>query len=274
MRIAEDTYSHIVSEARSADGDEMMGFLASPPDESTITAFVRLDAETGASFAVASPSDLLRTVESFRAKGLVPRGLAHSHGHSPVYHSSIDDSTAARLLPMMARWCLSRPRPRFAAPMVISQDEAVVPCPDGQTILVQLLGPEIAGTDVRDRAAWKGTTHVFDSSAVEARVTIGVGKVEIQGAGIRLELGVPEDSTVIVQRVDASSHRSALLFSLVVNVLGRAFVQATQYLEMDGQTFTHRFVCPVELISSTGDLVEIIESDDDFPELRSTGTGN
>ncbi len=108
LKITHGLLHAIDVEVQLADSFECLGLLASERGADWVTDMEVLPARASASHAEAAPIAVARAAESLRSRGLVPRGLWHSHGHLPVFHSGTDHGTIDRLLPGMAAWNLTR----------------------------------------------------------------------------------------------------------------------------------------------------------------------
>src|SRR5690242_18758272 len=94
--------SLIDDHVRAAGARECLGFLASEPGTAAVTAIEYLPSRASSAHADAAPMAVKAAADRLAARGLIARGLWHSHGRLPVFHSGTDLATMHRLLPAMA----------------------------------------------------------------------------------------------------------------------------------------------------------------------------
>ena len=143
---------------------ECLGLLASAPDAGAIDVVYCLPSVGSASHAEAPPLAVKRAADHFAARGLVARGIWHSHGEFPVFHSGTDVATINRLLPSMAAANSRRDQP-VKAPTVETPDSAVLPLDDGRVMTFTLAADSIPGHDFGAPLAWSR----IELDAIEAR---------------------------------------------------------------------------------------------------------
>src|SRR5689334_11307878 len=101
LPIHTETFRQISTAAAACSPNECMGILAAPRGARALTHAVALPAQASMAHAEASPGALKACASNLRTRGLVPRGIYHSHGLSSVFHSGTDRATMLRLLPAM-----------------------------------------------------------------------------------------------------------------------------------------------------------------------------
>jgi proteasome lid subunit RPN8/RPN11 len=247
--IHRETLEEIDRAAKIAGNNECMGLLASPRESPAITNMCILPAVASAAHAEASPLALRAHMESLVSKGLIPRGIWHSHGKLPVFHSGTDHGTMERLLPAMAPWNFARPAHAIASPAVTASNSAVLPLADGRVMTFTITGSSLPEGYGYELAEWRGISTTFgtDPDAVQAAGFDGA-VLALEGRGVRIELGIPEGATVQSCVQDRASYRTSTLFSLVVNVRRERFAEGLEVLDIGGESRTRVIPCDITLI--------------------------
>jgi proteasome lid subunit RPN8/RPN11 len=262
LSITEEAMGVVLKAAVAAGGNECMGLMAGPRGGGRVTTVCLLPSQASPWAAEAAPLDLRRAVAAFEALGVEPEGLWHSHGQiSGDFHSGIDVQTTDRLLPAMAEWHFVRPKPAVAAPAVTGPDTAVLPLEDGMALRLTLLGPPIAGLLAHGRAAWAGVRTSFGEAGLRPRTVFEDGTIRLEGGGVVLTLGVPEDATVSVFKEDAAPCRVAQLYSLVVNSRKERSAECLTVYEFGEDRVMKRSACEVEVVKDgggSGAAVEVV----------------
>jgi proteasome lid subunit RPN8/RPN11 len=232
--------------ARAHNNDECMGLLTSLPGETAITGAYLLDAEVAPAHAEADPMALKHAADEIRASGQVARGLFHSHGRHPVFHSGTDHTTVHRILPAMAEANFERHGGR-ATPWIAEPGHAALPLADGRVLAYRLAARpgsfdyEPEWTSIR--FARRDTT--------EPTAMHTAGRLELAAGGVALICGLPEGVTLTSTVSDDAPSRTARLYSVVVNCAGDYEAKCLVVAEIGGEAFVRLDPC------------EILDVDDD-----------
>ncbi len=249
LRITAEAIAAVRKAAEAAGQDECMGVLAGRAGTDLVTEAMVLPAEASACHAEAEPLGIARTLAAIAERGLVPKGIFHSHACLGVFHSGTDEATIRRLFPQMATQDFRRPKPGTLAP-TIESDRAVVPLPDGRCLEVTLLGQRIPETNAHERVSWGKGEISFEPDAVGADVGITDqgSRLRVASGGVVMTLPVPEDATLTISKVDRALYRIAHVYSLVVNRAGGAEARCLAVYALNGERIVREAACELEVV--------------------------
>jgi proteasome lid subunit RPN8/RPN11 len=245
LLIHSETLKEIVAAAAQHGSRECMGLLLSERGEAAVTGAYLLEAETSCAHAESPPEAIRAAVLEIRGAGRTPRGMFHSHGRHPVFHSGVDHETAHRLLPAMAEANFEAAEGP-ATPWVVSPSRAALPLRGGRVQFHELApeAPERAAFD--GQAVWRSIGYSFRETA-EAAATISAARLELAAGGVAVTLTLPEGATLTSRTEEADGARVARVYSLVVNSRGETEAGCLVFAEVGGESF-QRFE-PCELIT-------------------------
>jgi proteasome lid subunit RPN8/RPN11 len=246
LTIEGETLERVFVAAANASGNECMGLLASERASAAITHMCLLPATASATHAEAAPLALRQNVEQMLAKGLIPRGIWHSHGAMSVFHSGTDHATMERLLPAMAPWNFERPPHAVTSPAVTAPDSAVLPLNDGRLMVFTIIGEPLPGGYGHELGRWGGmSTHFVGKPSTQPRASFDGAKLDLESNGIRIELAIAEGATVQICVDDKAPYRTSTLYSLVVNTRRDRFAECLEVMEFGGRCQTRVAACEV-----------------------------
>jgi proteasome lid subunit RPN8/RPN11 len=229
--------------AAAAGTQECLGFLASEPGGDAITAIEYLPSRASSVHAEASPVGIKRAVDRLSARGLVARGIWHSHGQLPVFHSGTDLATIQRLLPSMAAANARRDGVR-TGPVIESVDAAALPLDDGRHLLFTLHADPVPGLEWCESPSWIGA-RISAAPGVVSSATLDGDALRLIAHGVCLTLDVPAGAHVVSRVVHRSSSRLSHLYSLVVNTRRERYAQCLAVADVGGERFTSLTDCDV-----------------------------
>jgi proteasome lid subunit RPN8/RPN11 len=247
LNLTTDLMARIDAQADEAGVNECMALLASPPSADAINDMEMLEATASPSSALAAPLAVKHAVDALRSRGLVPRGIWHSHGHGPVFHSGTDHATIDRLLPAMAEWCVERDPPTVATPAIDGPDSAVLPLPDGRLIRLALRPTPVPDSEMLEPQRWSRVDVDLLDASEAASVVITAAHLRLGAGHVALRLGIPDAVTVETTTVDPEQTRIARLYSLVVNAHQERYAQCLVVVERAGDSITHLGDCPIHV---------------------------
>lgn len=169
--------------------------------------------------------------------------VVHNHARHGVFHSSTDDRTIDRLLPMLAER-LFKPAQGCGEPQILSPCAAELPMADGQVLRASLRGP-LAGAVEAD-ARWESVHAEFARGEQRGARHLG-DRLRLVGGGVVLELGIPSGASVQISAEQAAV-RQAVVHSLVVNAKRELFAESLLVLDVKGSYFTKKTPCEVRVV--------------------------
>jgi len=226
---------------------ECVGLLTSAPGEVPVTGAYLLDARETPASAEAAPLALKKAADDIRRRSQIPRGMFHSHSNFQVFHSGTDTETIHRLLPAMAEPNFVRVA-EIQTPWVESPNQAVVPVPDGQVMVIRL-EPRDSSSAAFQAPSWRGTRYVA-ADAKETGARLRADHIELVSGGMALILDLPEGCSISSRLEDHALVRIARLFSLVVNNAGDIEAKCLVMAEAGGETFFRLDPCEVVTVST------------------------
>jgi len=246
VRIHSQVLRELHSTARAHGSDECMGLLIGDPGEQAIAGAYLLEAESSPGHAEAEPITLKRAAAEIRAGGQIVRGIFHSHGKHPVFHSATDHATVARILPALAETNFERSGTR-PTPWLAGPGHAVLPLADGRVRTYALSAPPDSLDPAPD---W---THVrFERRETEKNTAVHTAESLVLAAGgLALTLGLPDGATLSAVVSDPATARLARLFSVVVNCSGDFEAMCLIVAEVGAESFEK--LLPCEILAVEGD---------------------
>lgn len=249
VRISKDAMAAIRKAAETAGSRECMGLLAAPRGCDVVTEALPLRAKATGCHAEAEPEEIVRSLDEIHDRGLVPKGIFHSHASFNAFHSGVDEALVNRLLPQMAAQDVWRPKPKSLAPQVQEADRVVLPLSDGLAMEVTLLGrpvPEVGG---HERAQWPSAQIAFGHTNGEPLAILGADRIRLEGGGVALTLPVPEGTSLMVRKCDPAPYRIARTYSIVVNTAGDAVAKCLSVYQLDGERIIREEDCEIEVVA-------------------------
>ena len=226
--------------ARRAGPFECSGLLASAPTDEEVTAAFELEGNAGLGRVDVAPAALAQMGRSLADRGLIPRGIWHSHGLGPVFHSAIDRETTTRLLRTVAEWRLGPHAMLPSAPLLLSATEALLP--DGGNLLrIQVEG----STSGASPGSCRWEVGFLEEEALPHLLWQG-GCLTLRAGRVELNLKVPEGAALRCAR-EAVPVLVGSAFSLVVNARGEACAYCLRICELDGEQFWREERCEIEV---------------------------
>lgn len=249
LTLARDAMRAIDDAARAADVHECLGFLASRPGDDIVTTIECLDARASRTRADATPMAVKEGVDRLTRRGLIARGIWHSHGRLPVFHSGTDIATIHRLLPAMSR-VNSRRGHSTPGPAVEGPSAAVLPLEDGRDMVFTLAADPVPGMDVIPTQAWTQVSTEFDRRS-PIGASLQPSLLRLSACGVVISLGVPDGARLEAQVVDRAASRIARVYSLVVNTRQERYAQCLAIATVAGETFTRLDDCDVVVLEGS-----------------------
>jgi hypothetical protein len=244
LTLTQSVMHRIDAATRAAGSLECLGLLASAPGADAITSMQVLPSRASVASAEAAPLAIKHAADALAARGLIARGLWHSHGHLPVFHSGTDRATLQRVLPAMApaagtRACAIR------VPAVEAPDAAVLPLADGRCLSVVLIADPIAGTEFCEPLRWTHVTVGYGRTGDAPSATLAASGLVLAARGVVLSLGIPDGARVEMRMAERALARVAALYSLVVNTRRDRYAQCLLVADVGGERFTRLADCDV-----------------------------